>query len=119
MLPGAGREDRPHGAGPAGPAGTDPGPARAAQQPGTPGRGVVEHSGNLLDHLEIDVKHNGTSHFTELLEPMDLNGVAVTFDALHTVRANLDQLVTTEHGRYVAVVKKNQPLLYVSTPGQN
>ena len=33
-----------------------------------------------LDHLEIDVKHNETSHFTELLDPMDLNGVAVTFD---------------------------------------
>src|ERR1035438_2083770 len=33
--------------------------------------GVAEHGGNLLDHLEVDVKHNETSHFTELLEPMD------------------------------------------------
>ena len=74
--------------------------------------GVVEHGGNLLDHLEIDVKHNETSHFTELLEPMDLQGVAVTFDALHTVRANLDWLVTSKHAHYVAVVKKNQPLLH-------
>jgi predicted transposase YbfD/YdcC len=74
--------------------------------------GVVEHGGNLLDHLEIDVKHNETSHFVELLEPMDLTSVAVTFDALHTVRANLNWLVTSKQGHYVAVIKKNQPLLY-------
>jgi predicted transposase YbfD/YdcC len=74
--------------------------------------GVVEHGGNLLDHLEIDVKHNETSHFTELLDPMDLKGVAVTFDALHTVRANLDWLVTEKKAHYIAVVKKNQPLLH-------
>lgn len=74
--------------------------------------GVVEHGGNLLDHLEIDVKHNETSHFTELLDPMDLQDVAVTFDALHTVRANLDWLVTDKKAHYIAVVKKNQPLLH-------
>jgi predicted transposase YbfD/YdcC len=74
--------------------------------------GVVEHGGNLLDHLEIDVKHNETSHFTELLEPMDLKSVTVTFDALHPVRANLDWLVTSKKAHYVAVVKKNQPLTY-------
>ena len=56
--------------------------------------GVAEHGGHLLDHLEVDVKHNETSHFTELLEPVDLADAVVTFDALHTVRANLDWLVT-------------------------
>ena len=56
--------------------------------------GVAEHGGQLLDHLEVDVKHNETSHFTELLGPVDLAGAVVTFDALHTVRANLDWLVT-------------------------
>ena len=75
--------------------------------------GVVEHgSGRLLDHLEVDVKHNETTHFTHLLAELDLTGAAVTFDALHTVRANLDWLVTTRRAHYVAVVKKNQPLLH-------
>jgi predicted transposase YbfD/YdcC len=75
--------------------------------------GVVEHgTGRLLDHLEVDVKHNETTHFTGLLAELDLAGVAVTFDALNTVRANLDWLVTTKNAHYVAVVKKNQPLLY-------
>jgi hypothetical protein len=44
--------------------------------------GAAEHGGHLLDHLEVDVKHNETSHFTELLEPLDLAGAVVTFDAL-------------------------------------
>jgi predicted transposase YbfD/YdcC len=74
--------------------------------------GVAEHGGNLLDHLEVDVKHNETSHFTELLEPLDLAGAVVTFDALHTVRANLDWLAGEKKSHYIAVVKKNQPLLH-------
>ncbi len=52
--------------------------------------GVVEHGGRLLDHLEVDVQHNETTDFTDLLAEMDMTDTAVTFDALHTVRANLD-----------------------------
>src|ERR1700720_2626797 len=74
--------------------------------------GVAEHGGHLLDHLEVGVKHNETSHFTALLEPLDLAGAVVTFDALHTVRANLDWLVTDKKAHYIAVVKQNQPLLH-------
>ena len=74
--------------------------------------GVAEHGGRLLDHLEVDVKHNETSHFTALLQPLDLAGAVVTFDALHTVRANLDWLTAEKKAHYIAVIKRNQPLLY-------
>jgi hypothetical protein len=74
--------------------------------------GVAEHGGHLLDHLEVDVKHNETSHFTGLLEPLDLAGAVVTFDALHTVRANLNWLATEKKAHYIAVIKQNQPLLH-------
>ena len=74
--------------------------------------GAAEHGGRLLDHLEVDVKHNETSHFTELLGSLDLDGAVVTFDALHTVRANLDWLVSQKNAQYIAVVKRNQPLLH-------
>ena len=74
--------------------------------------GAAEHGGRLLDHLEVDAKHNETSHFTELLQPLDLAGAVVTFDALHTVRANLAWLTTEKKGHYIAVIKRNQPLLY-------
>jgi len=74
--------------------------------------GVAEHGGRLLDHLEVGVKHNETSHFTELLQPLDLDGAVVTSDALHTVRANLNWLVTEKKAHYIAVIKRNQPLLH-------
>ena len=74
--------------------------------------GAAEHGGRLLDHLEVGVKHNETSHFTALLEPLDLAGAVVTFDALHTVRANLDWLARQKKAHYIAVVKRNQPLLH-------
>ena len=74
--------------------------------------GVAEHGGRLLDHLEVGVKHNETSHFTELLGPLDLAGAVVTSDALHTVRANLNWLVTEKKAHYIAVIKRNQPLLH-------
>ena len=73
--------------------------------------GVCEHGGRFLDQVEVDVKHNEVSHFQDLLDPLDLSGVVVTFDALHTVRANLEWLVSTKKAHYIAVVKKNQPLL--------
>src|SRR5580658_3126612 len=74
--------------------------------------GVAEHGGHLLDHLEVGVKHNETSHFTELLKSLDLDGAVVTFDALHTVRANLEWLAGEKKAHYIAVVKRNQPLLH-------
>jgi predicted transposase YbfD/YdcC len=74
--------------------------------------GAAEHGGHLLDHLEVGVKHNETSHFTELLAPLDLDGAVVTFDALHTVRANLAWLAGEKKAQYIAVVKQNQPLLH-------
>ena len=44
--------------------------------------------------------------------PLYLAGAVVTFDALHTVRANLDWLAGEKKAHYIAVVKANQPLLY-------
>lgn len=74
--------------------------------------GVTEHAGPFLDHVAIDAKHNETSHFTDLLTGHDLTGRVVTFDALHTVRSNLDWLVTTKNAHYIAVIKANQPRLH-------
>jgi len=75
--------------------------------------GVVDHDGgHLVDHVEVDVKSNETTAFQPLLTGLDLTGVTVTFDAMHSVRANLDWLVRTKGAHYLAVIKKNQPTLY-------
>ena len=79
--------------------------ARRADGTRVPLLGVAEHGGRLLDHLEVGVKHNETSHFTELLGPVDLAGAVVTFDALHTVRANLNWLVKDKKAHYIAIVE--------------
>jgi hypothetical protein len=46
--------------------------------------GAAEHGGRLLDQLEVGVKRNETSHFTELLGSADLAGAVVNFDAATT-----------------------------------
>jgi predicted transposase YbfD/YdcC len=74
--------------------------------------GAAQHGGRLLNHCEVDVKHNETSHFTALLQPLDLASAVVTFDALHTVRANLGWLTREKKAPYIVVIKRNQPLLY-------
>ena len=74
--------------------------------------GVVDHTGGcLLDQVEVDAKSNETTAFQPLLQDLDLVGVTVTFDAMHSVRANLDWLVTVKGAHYLAVVKANQPSL--------
>lgn len=75
--------------------------------------GVVDHDGgHLIDHIEVGAKSNETTAFQPLLCGLDLAGVTVTFDALHSVRANLDWLVRAKGAHYLAVVKKNQPTLH-------
>ena len=73
--------------------------------------GVAEHGGRLLDHLEVDVKHNETSHFTALLELLDLDGAGDLRRPAYRA-ANLDWLASQKKAHYIAVVKQNQPLLH-------
>jgi hypothetical protein len=42
---------------------------------------------------------------------VELDGAMVTTDTLHTVRTNLNWLVKDKNAHYIAIVKRNQPLL--------
>ncbi|MET7543189.1 ISAs1 family transposase, partial [Streptomyces sp. NPDC005507] len=59
--------------------------------------------------VEVGAKTNETTHFRPLLAPLDLTGTVVTFDALHSVKANISWLVETKKAHYIAVIKTNQP----------
>lgn len=61
-----------------------------------------------LAQAEVGTKTNETTHFRPLLEPLDLTGALVTFDALHSVKANATWLVETKNAHYIAVIKANQ-----------
>ncbi|MFD4956446.1 ISAs1 family transposase [Streptomyces sp. NPDC058451] len=62
-----------------------------------------------LAQAEVGAKTNETTHFRPLLEPLDLADTLVTFDALHSVKANITWLVETKNAHYIAVIKTNQP----------
>ncbi|MCX4573311.1 ISAs1 family transposase [Streptomyces sp. NBC_01571] len=62
-----------------------------------------------LAQVEVGAKTNETTHFQPLLAPLDLAGTVVTFDALHSVKANVSWLVETKKAHYIAVTKTNQP----------
>uniref|UniRef100_A0AAU1I8F2 ISAs1 family transposase n=1 Tax=Streptomyces sp. NBC_00180 TaxID=2903632 RepID=A0AAU1I8F2_9ACTN len=71
---------------------------------------VVTHGPVVtLGQVEVGAKTNETTHFRPLLEPLDLAGTVVTFDALHSVKANVSWLVETKKAHYIAVIKTNQP----------
>ena len=65
-----------------------------------------------LAQVEVGVKTNETRHFKPLLAPLDLADTVVTFDALHSVKANITWLVETKKAHYIAVIKTNQPTAY-------
>ncbi len=62
-----------------------------------------------LAQAEVGAKTNETAHFRPLLAPLDLAGAVVTFDALHSVKANISWLVEAKKAHYIAVIKTNQP----------
>ncbi|WP_406411232.1 ISAs1 family transposase [Streptomyces sp. NBC_01614] len=62
-----------------------------------------------LAQVEVGAKTNETTHFQPLLARLDLAGAVVTFDALHSVKANISWLVEAKKAHYIAVIKTNQP----------
>ncbi|MEU5891704.1 hypothetical protein ABZ835_33425 [Streptomyces sp. NPDC047461] len=62
-----------------------------------------------LAQAEVGAKTNETVHFQPLLAPLGMADAVVTFDALHSVKANIAWLVETESTRYIAVIRTNQP----------
>lgn len=62
-----------------------------------------------LAQAEVGAKTNETARFRPLLAPLDLAGAIVTFDALHSVKANISWLVQHKKAHYIAMIKTNQP----------
>jgi hypothetical protein len=65
-----------------------------------------------IAQVEVGAKTNEVRHFKPLLAPLDLADTVVTFDALHSVKANITWLVETKKAHYIAVIKTNQPTTY-------
>jgi len=73
---------------------------------------IVEHAtGVPLGQVRAPSKGFEIAAFATVLDRIDLTNVVVTADALHTQRAHARYL-HRHHGRYVFVVKGNQPSLH-------
>lgn len=89
--------------------------ARGAR--GVDGRAVhllaaLEHAdGVVLGQRVVDEKSNEIKAFAPLLEGIDITGVIVTADALHTQREHAEYLIG-RGGHYLFTVKANQPKLH-------
>ncbi|MFM9448825.1 ISAs1 family transposase [Streptomyces acidiscabies] len=71
---------------------------------------AVTHAPTItLAQREVGAKTNETTAFRPLLEPLDLTGTVVTFDALHSVKDQVRWLVQEKKAHYIAVIKGNQP----------
>jgi predicted transposase YbfD/YdcC len=94
--------------------------ARGSRCPDRPARhlfAAFEHaSGVVLGQMQVDDKSNEITAFAPLLDRIDLTGVVITADALHTQ----DRHATYRHqrgGHYVFIVKHNRPKLRAQLAG--
>lgn len=73
---------------------------------------IDQRTGVVLAQTDVDGKTNEIARFVPLLTPVDLTGVVVTADALHTQHGHARWLVETKKAGYVFTVKRNHPRLY-------
>lgn len=66
-------------------------------------------SGATIAQANVDIKTNETKVSAPMLRDLDLEGVVVTADALHTYREFAAFLITEKSAHYVLGVKDNQP----------
>ncbi|WP_114149508.1 ISAs1 family transposase [Glycomyces xiaoerkulensis] len=64
---------------------------------------VTQGTTVTLAQAEVGAKTGETKHFRPLLVALDLAGTVVTFDALHSVKANITWLVEMKQAHYMGV----------------
>ncbi|HEX5401287.1 MAG TPA: ISAs1 family transposase [Pseudonocardiaceae bacterium] len=73
---------------------------------------MTHDTGIVVAQREVEGKTNEITCFRPLLSTLDMTGVVVTADALHTQRAHARHLVEDLGADYVLTVKDNQPTLF-------
>jgi predicted transposase YbfD/YdcC len=73
---------------------------------------LTHTAGTVVAQRDVATKSSEVTEFEPLLATVELTGVVVTADALHTHRAHARYLVEQRHADYVLTVKDNQPKLH-------
>jgi predicted transposase YbfD/YdcC len=79
---------------------------------------MTHDDGIVVSQQEVDGKTNEITRFQPLLT-VDLAGVVVTADAIHTQRSHASYLVEERGADYVLIVKANQPNLFTQLDSLN
>jgi predicted transposase YbfD/YdcC len=82
--------------------------------------GAITHVTGLVigqDKVAKSGKANEVTHFRPLLEPLPLEGIVVTADAMQTTRDNARFLHEVKHAHFLWPVLGNQPGLYAALDG--
>ncbi|MGW0886003.1 transposase [Streptomyces sp. NPDC002671] len=80
---------------------------------------ALRDDGIVLAQREVDAKSNEITAFRPLLDPLDLTGAVVTFDALLTQTDHAKFLVEKKRAHYIAVLKGNHPGLHMLVNGRD
>ena len=97
--------------------------ARSAGSPRPAGKkkvhllAAITHGTGLVisqDKVARAGKANEVTHFKPLLEPLPLDGVVITADAMQTTRENARWIVEDKHAQYLLPVLGNQPGTYAA-----
>ena len=75
---------------------------------------LLEDTRATVAQREIGHKTNEITAFVPLLDELDLTGVLVSADAMHTQRAHARYLVEDKNADYLLTVKQNQPGLFAA-----
>lgn len=86
--------------------------ARTAQATAPHLLAALIHGGVVLAQRQIADKSNEITAFIPLLQPLDLTGVVITGDAMHTQRANAHFLREDKDAHFILPVLDNQPTLF-------
>ncbi|WP_371503143.1 ISAs1 family transposase [Kitasatospora sp. NBC_00374] len=71
---------------------------------------VLHDSQAVIAQRQIEAKSNEIPAFVPLLDPLDLRGVVITADAMHTQRDHAEHVLAAG-GHYILIVKGNQKKL--------
>ncbi|MBC9726587.1 ISAs1 family transposase [Streptomyces sp. TRM68367] len=69
-------------------------------------------SRTVIAQRQVDTRSNEITAFWPLLEPLDLRGKVVTFDAMHSQTEHARFLVEEKNAHYIALIKDNHPTLH-------
>lgn len=71
---------------------------------------IAHVTGIILGQRQVPDKRGESSVVPELLAPLDLAGMVLTLDALHTTKKTARLITETLHAHYLLILKGNQPL---------